>query len=161
ASVGRSSSSRSGRSDGRPHVRALHRWPWWVRSVLEGACSSGGRAAHRRVLGTGAVDRRGMVRPERPGAVGPSHSGQAGVAAAGERQIDPGGLAHRALVPSTFVPLADLQALARVEELNPRAATVMVRRINGIVTWTLFTAIALLVLVVLIYRHRRGVGRHD
>jgi len=29
------------------------------------------------------------------------------------------------------------------------------------VTWTLFTAIALLVLVVLIYRHRRGVGRHD
>jgi len=68
---------------------------------------------------------------------------------------------HRALVPSTFVPLADLQALARVEELNPRAATVMVRRINGIVTWTLFTAIALLVLVVLIYRHRRGVGRHD
>jgi len=46
-------------------------------------------------------------------------------------------------------------------ELNPRAATVMVRRINGIVTWTLFTAIALLVLVVLIYRRRRGVGRHD
>jgi len=29
------------------------------------------------------------------------------------------------------------------------------------VTWTLFTAIALLVLVVLIYRRRRGVGRHD
>jgi hypothetical protein len=68
---------------------------------------------------------------------------------------------QRGLVPSTFVPLADLQALARVEELNPRAATVMVRQINGIVTGTLLAAIALLVLVVLIYRRRHGLGRHD
>jgi len=32
--------------------------------------------------------------------------------------------------------------------------------VNGVVTWTLFTAIALLVLVVLIYRRRHGLGRY-
>ena len=66
----------------------------------------------------------------------------------------------RGLVPREFVPLADLRVLANREELNPRAATAMVHHVNGVVTWTLFTAIALLVLAVLIYRRRHGLGRY-
>ena len=66
----------------------------------------------------------------------------------------------RGLVPREFVPLADLRVLADREELNPRAATAMVHHVNGVVTWTLFTAIALLVLAVLIYRRRHGLGRY-
>jgi len=66
----------------------------------------------------------------------------------------------RAYVPRAFVPLADLRVLADREELNPRAATAMVHHVNGVVTWTLFTAIALLVLAVLIYRRRHGLGRY-
>jgi len=69
--------------------------------------------------------------------------------------------ADRGLVPRTFVPLADLVALARHEELSPRAAKAVVPHLNGIVTWTLFTAIGLLALVVGIYRRRHRPGQHD
>jgi hypothetical protein len=67
----------------------------------------------------------------------------------------------RGLVPSAFVPLADLRTLAAREGPNPRAATAMVRQVNGVVTWTLYTAIGLLLLAVLIYRRRYGLRRNQ
>lgn len=64
------------------------------------------------------------------------------------------------LVPRDFVSLSDLVVLANHQELSARAANAIMPRMNSVVTWTLFGAIAVLALVFEIYRRRRGLGPH-